>query len=218
MKLVDAENRKEWDDFVTSHPEANFLQSWDFYEFYKSRGNQIVRRVVWDNNEIVAAYAGVIENAKRGRYLAIAGGPILDWGRRELVDAVFADMCSEGNKHKCVFVRVRPQLELSPQSLNLMQELGLRRAPMYLSVEFAGVLDLEKDETEIMQGMRQRLRRALRKGAKNDIQIEKSTNPDDIHKFYQIELETAGRHRFVAFSEDFLTKQFAAFADRKSVV
>ena len=51
MKLVDAENRKEWDDFVTSHPEANFLQSWDFYEFYKSRGNQIVRRVVWDNDE-----------------------------------------------------------------------------------------------------------------------------------------------------------------------
>ena len=95
MKLVDAENRKEWDDFVTSHPEANFLQSWDFYEFYKSRGNQIVRRVVWDNDEIVAAYAGVIENAKRGRYLAIAGGPILDWDRRELVDAVFADMRRE---------------------------------------------------------------------------------------------------------------------------
>lgn len=218
MKLVDAENRKEWDDFVTSHPEANFLQSWDFYEFYKSRGNQIVRRVVWDNDEIVAAYAGVIENAKRGRYLAIAGGPILDWERRELVDAVFADMRREGNKHKCVFVRVRPQLKLSPQSLNLMQELGLRRAPMYLSVEFAGVLDLEKDETEIMQGMRQRLRRALRKGAKNDIQIEKSTNPDDIHKFYQIELETAGRHRFVAFSEDFLTKQFAAFAKHNEAI
>ena len=218
MKLVDAENRKEWDDFVTSHPEANFLQSWDFYEFYKSRGNQIVRRVVWDNDEIVAVYAGVIENAKRGRYLAIAGGPILDWGRRELVDAVFADMRSEGNKHKCVFVRVRPQLELSPQSLNLMQELGLRRAPMYLSVEFAGVLDLEKDEAEIMQDMRQRLRRALRKGARNDIQIEKSTNPDDIHKFYQIELETAGRHRFVAFSEDFLTKQFAAFTKHNEAI
>ena len=218
MKLVDAENRKEWDDFVTSYPEANFLQSWDFYEFYKSRGNQIVRRVVWDNDEIVAVYAGVIENAKRGRYLAIAGGPILDWKRRELVDDVFADMRSEGNKHKCVFVRVRPQLELSPQSLNLMQELGLRRAPMYLSVEFAGVLDLEKDEAEIMQDMRQRLRRALRKGARNDIQIEKSTNPDDIHKFYQIELETAGRHRFVAFSEDFLTKQFAAFTKHNEAI
>lgn len=218
MKIVDAENRKEWDDFVTSHPEANFLQSWDFYEFYRSRGNQVVRRLAWDNDEIVAAYAGVIEDAKRGRYLAIAGGPILDWDNREVIEAVFADIRVEGNKHKCTFVRVRPQLELSDQSLQLMQELGLRRAPMYLSVEFAGVLDLEKDEDEILKGMRQRLRRALRKGAKNDIQIEKSTNPNDIHEFYQIELQTAGRHRFVAFSEDFLTKQFAAFAKHNEAV
>lgn len=218
MKIIDAENRKEWDDFVTSHPEANFLQSWDFYEFYQSRGNQVVRRLAWDNDEIVAAYAGVIENAKRGRYLAIAGGPILDWQNRELVDSVFADIRSEGNKHHCTFVRVRPQLELSDQSLQLMQELGLRRAPMYLSVEFAGVLDLTKDEDEILKGMRQRLRRALRKGAKNDIQIEKSTDPADIHEFYQIELQTAGRHRFVAFSEDFLTKQFAAFAKHGEAV
>ena len=89
---------------------------------------------------------------------------------------------------------------------------------MYLSVEFAGVLDLEKDEDEIMKGMRQRLRRALRKGAKNGIEIEKSTNPDDIHEFYQIELQTAGRHQFVAFSEDFLTKQFAAFAKHDEAV
>ncbi len=218
MKIVDAENRKEWDDFVTSHSEANFLQSWDFYEFYRSRGNQVVRRLAWEADEIVGAYAGVVENAKRGRYLAIAGGPIIDWQNREVVNTIFADIKAEGKKHNCVFVRVRPQLELSDHSLTLMRELGLKKSPMYLSVEFAGVLDLEKDEAEIMQGMRQRLRRALRKGAKNDIKIEKSTNPDDIHEFYQIELQTAGRHRFVAFSEDFLTKQFAAFAKHGEAV
>lgn len=219
FKLVAAESKPEWDDFVTSHPEANFLQSWDFYEFYRSRGNQVVRRLAKDETgQIVGSYAGVIENAKRGRYLAIAGGPILDWENRELVDAVFADIKAEGKAHKCTFVRVRPQLELSEKGLQLMEELGLRRAPMYLSVEFAGVLNLEKDEEEILKGMRQRLRRALRKAAKNDITVEKSTNPDDIHEFYQIELQTAGRHRFVAFSEDFLTKQFAAFAPNGEAV
>lgn len=219
FKLVAAESKPEWDDFVTSHPEANFLQSWDFYEFYRSRGNQVVRRLAKDETgQIVGSYAGVIENAKRGRYLAIAGGPILDWENRELVDAVFADIKAEGKAHKCTFVRVRPQLGLSEKGLQLMEELGLRRAPMYLSVEFAGVLNLEKDEEEILKGMRQRLRRALRKAAKNDITVEKSTNPDDIHEFYQIELQTAGRHRFVAFSEDFLTKQFAAFAPNGEAV
>lgn len=219
MKIIDAENREQWDQFVTSHPEANFLQSWDFYEFYKSRGNQVVRRIAVDEREqIVASYAGVVEDAKRGRYLAIAGGPILDWEDRTLVDAIFQDMRSEGVRHKCVFVRVRPQLELSYQGMNLMHELGLQRAPMYLSVEFAGVLDLEKSEEEILQGMRQRLRRALRKAEKNAITVEKSTDPKDIHEFYEIELQTAGRHHFFAFSEDFLTKQFAAFAKHNEAV
>ena len=58
----------------------------------------------------------------------------------------------------------------------------------------------------------------MRKAKKNDIEVETSTNPDDIHEFYQIELQTAGRHHFIAFSEDFLTKQFAAFAPHGEAV
>ena len=120
-QLEDAQNRTEWDDFITAHSEANFLQSWDFYEFHQSRGNQIVRRIAKDTKgKIVAAYAGVVEAAKRGRHLAVAGGPILDWQNRALVEAVFADLKAEGKKHHCVFVRVRPQLELSDESLRLM--------------------------------------------------------------------------------------------------
>ena len=76
--------------------------------------------------------------------MAIAGGPILDWKSKKLVKAVFDDIREEGKKHHCVFVRVRPQLELSDKSLALMREMGLKKAPMYLSVEYAGVLDLHK--------------------------------------------------------------------------
>ncbi len=224
MKIIDATDRKQWDAFVTSHPEANFLQSWDFYEFYRSRGNAVVRRIAVTEPEdgsqpqILAAYAGVVEAAKRGRHLAIAGGPILNWGKLDLVEHIFADMRTQGQAHKCAFVRVRPQLERSHESLALMERLGAKPAPMYLSVEFAGILDLEKSEDEILTGMRQRLRRALRKGAKNNIEIEKSTDPADIHEFYEIQMQTAGRHGFVAFSEDFLTKQFTAFAGHGEAV
>lgn len=218
MHIIDVTDKQKWDQFITSHPEANFLQSWDFYEFHQDRGNEVVRRAaVNDAGEIIGAYAGVVERAKRGKHLAIAGGPILDWENRELVEAIFKDMETEGKKHKCVFVRVRPQLE-AEQGVKLLEDLGLKRAPMYLSVEYAGILDLNKDEDEILKGMRQRLRRALRKAEKNEITVEKSTNPDDIKEFYNIQLQTAGRHGFVAFSEDFFTKQFKAFAKNGEAV
>ncbi|MBQ6354992.1 peptidoglycan bridge formation glycyltransferase FemA/FemB family protein [Candidatus Saccharibacteria bacterium] len=223
-KVMTATDKKAWDKFVTSFPEANFLQSWDFYEFHKARGLEIVRRIVLEEPgagrraKIVAAYAGVVEHAKRGRHLAIAGGPILDWSRKALVRKVFEDIHFMGEKNDCVFVRVRPQLELSDKSQKLFRDLGLKKAPMYLSVEYAGILDLTKSEDEILAGMRQRLRRALRKGAKNNIEVTTSTDPKDIHTFYEIQLQTAKRHDFVSFSEDFLTKQFQAFAPNGEAV
>ena len=213
------ENQTEWDKFVTSHPDANFLQSWDFYEFYRSRGFDIVRRGIYDeNNQLVGVYAGEVEPAKRGRHLAVAGGPIFDWTNQEIKNLIFSDMKLQAKKLKCTFVRVRPQLQSTPENAKTFQQLGFRKAPMYLSVEFAGVLNLENSEEEILKNMRQRLRRALRKAEKNQITIEKTSDPKAIHDFYQIELQTAKRHDFYAFSEDFLTKQFAAFAKNDEAV
>ena len=213
------ENQTEWDEFVTAHQDANFLQSWDFYEFYFSRGFDIVRRGIYDENgQLVGVYAGEVEPAKRGRHLAVAGGPIFDWTNQEVKNLIFSDMRQQAKKLKCTFVRVRPQLQNTPENAKIFQQLGFRKAPMYLSVEFAGVLNLENSEEEILKNMRQRLRRALRKAEKNQIIIEKTSEPKAIHDFYQIELQTAKRHDFYAFSEDFLTKQFAAFAKNDEAV
>lgn len=219
MKIVDITEQQKWDDFITSHPEANFLQSWDFYEFHKNRGKKIVRRaVVDDKDKIVAAYAGVVETAKRGTYMAIAGGPIMDWQNKKLVREIFADIRKVGKDTGCAFVRVRPQLPLSDNSLKLMQELGLKKAPMYLSVEYAGILDLNKTRDEILAGASQGFRRKLRKAEKNEIEITADTEQKSIKEFCELEKKHAERQKYVAFSSSFLTKQFDAFAKNNEVL
>ena len=218
ISLKDASDKKVWDEFVTSHPEANFLQSWDFYEFHASRGKTVVRRLIYADEEIVGAWAGVVETAKRGRYMAIAGGPVIDWGDRGLIDRVFGDIREMGMKEKCVFVRVRPQLELSDKSLQLMAELGLKRAPMYLSVEYAGILDLLKSEEEILAGASQGFRRKLRKAEKNDIEVSAETSDEAIDEFCRLEKLHAERQKYVAFSESFLRKQYEAFREGGEVL
>ena len=219
IAIIDAGNRESWDTFVTSHKESNFLQSWDFYEFHASRGNQIIRRVaINENGNIIGAYAGVVEAAKRGRHLAIAGGPIIDWHCQELVNKIFEDIKNEGKRLKCVFVRVRPQLELSEKSLKLMKDHGFIKAPMYLSVEYAGVLNLEKSEDEILAGASQGFRRKLRKAEKNDITVEVSNDPKVMKDFCDLETKHAERQGYVPFSRSFLTKQFEAFAKNDEVL
>lgn len=202
----------QWDSFISSHPEANFLHSWQWGEFQQSRNRLVLRRGVFDNQTLIGVYTGHVEPARRGKHLQVVGGPIIDWSDTDATAALFDDLREQAAQQHCVYARVRPQLEESPDSYAQFKSLGLRKAPMYLSVELAGVLDLTMSEEEILKGMRQRLRRALRKAEKNDITIETSTDPEAIHEFYRIQLETAGRHQFVAFGEDFLTKQFEAFA------
>lgn len=210
MNIITAESRSDWDSFIISHEEANFLQSWDFYEFHRSRGKEIVRRLFLKDEKIVAAYAGVVETAKRGKYLAIAGGPILDWSNKELVKVVFQDIKKQGAEAGCVFVRVRPQLTLSSESMSLMADLGLKRAPMYLSVEYAGILNLDKTEAEILAGASQGFRRKLRKAEKLDIEVTASDEDKAINEFCKLEKLHAERQKYVAFSTSFLTKQFEA--------
>ncbi|MBP5634406.1 peptidoglycan bridge formation glycyltransferase FemA/FemB family protein [Candidatus Saccharibacteria bacterium] len=213
MKIIDATDQKKWDKFITSHDDANFLQSWAWGDFHEARGKKVVRRIALDNDEnIIAAYVGQVETAKRGTYMAIAGGPIMDWGKKALREAIFADIKAQAEAAKCVFVRIRPQILETEKNRKLFKDLGLKPAPIYLSVELAGVLDISKPEEEILANAAQGLRRKIRKAEKNEITVSTSTDPKDIHEFYQIELETAKRHGFVEFSESFLTKQFEAFA------
>lgn len=217
-QIVDITDKDVWDGFVENHQEANFLHAWQWGEFHISRGKTIVRRGVMKGGTLVGVYEGVVETAKRGTHLSIAGGPIVDWADTKTVQLLRDDMLSQAKQYGCVFVRVRPQLESTDTSLALFKRLGFKKAPMYLSVELAGVLDLTLDEEEILKGMRQRLRRALRKAEKNNIEVETSTDPAKMKEFYAIQLQTAGRHGFVSFSEDFLTKQFTAFAETGNAV
>ncbi|MBR0479797.1 peptidoglycan bridge formation glycyltransferase FemA/FemB family protein [Candidatus Saccharibacteria bacterium] len=218
IEAREAKNREEWDNFIQSRPETNFLQSWDFYEFHAARGKKIVRKIFFVNEEPAAAYAGVIETAKRGKYLAIAGGPIVDWGESRLVRAVFDDIRKEAKSEGCDFIRVRPQEPESKKMFRLLADLGLRRAPMYLSVEYAGVLDLTKSEEEILAGASQGFRRKLRKAEKNGIEISAGTDSEAIREFCELEKLHAKRQQYVAFSEDFLTKQFEAFRKNNEVI
>ncbi|MCR5700290.1 MAG: peptidoglycan bridge formation glycyltransferase FemA/FemB family protein [Candidatus Saccharibacteria bacterium] len=212
MKIIEIEDRNKWDKYVCKRKEANFLQSWDFYEFHKARGKKVVRRGIVDEaGKLAGIYAGVVETAKRGTYMAIAGGPLIDYADKKIVDLVFNDIREQGRKLGCVFVRVRPQEELSDQMLKLLKEQGLRPAPMYLSVEYAGVLDLTKSEEEILAGASQGFRRKLRKAYKNEIEISADISDEAIDEFCRLEKLHAERQKYVAFSTSWLKKQFEAF-------
>ena len=66
---------KEWQDIIKKFPEANFPQSPEYAKTNELLGNKVITEK-FDGNGHTEMY---IKNAKRGRYLEIPCGPLIDW-------------------------------------------------------------------------------------------------------------------------------------------
>jgi len=221
MKDIIIKNISEkniWEEFVLSRNEANFLQSWSWGEFHEALGKIINRTGFFENNKLVGVMLSVIEPARRGRYLTVPGGPIIDWGNKNLINAFSQQIKKIAKENNCVFVRVRPQLKFDDFSKNLFKNLGFIKAPMHLHAELTSQLNIIKPEEELLLQMRKATRYEIKKGIKENIKITTSTDEKDIQKFYDLQIETAKRQKFVPFSYKFLHEQFKIFAENGNVL
>jgi lipid II:glycine glycyltransferase (peptidoglycan interpeptide bridge formation enzyme) len=212
------DNETEWEAFLSAFPEANFLQSWYWGKFHETYDNKIYRTGFYKNNDLVGVMLSVVEDAKRGRYLTVPGGPIIDWNDKSVVESFIFEIKRIAIQEKCVFVRVRPQLESNESSEQLFKKLGFIEAPMHLHAELTSQLDISKSEEELLAQMRKATRYEIRKAISLGITVTTTDDHSAIKKFYDLEILTSKRQGFVPFSYKFLSDQFDAFAQAKKVL
>lgn len=212
------DNEKDWEGFLASHPETNFLQSWYWGEFHKAYGNKIYRTGFYKDKKLVGVMLSVVEDAKRGRYLTVPGGPIFDWGDPGLIKSFIVEIKRIAKADNCVFVRVRPQLESNEFSKTIFAKNGFVSAPIHLHAELTSQLDVAKPEEELLANMRKATRYEIRKALSQGIKITTTDNPVAIKKFYDLQILTSKRQGFVPFSYKFLSEQFKVFAKAKKAL
>lgn len=213
ITIKNIDNKKEWENFLNSHREANFLQSWSWGEFHISLGNPIQRSGFYKNREMVGVMLSIVEKAKRGWYLTVPGGPILDWRNQDIVDSFASEIKNIAKLNNCVFIRVRPQILSNDSSKRIFKQLGFMNAPMYLHAELTSQLDITKSEEELLSQMRKTTRYEIKKAQNIGVKITTTTNEFKIKEFYDLQIETSKRQKFVPFSFKFLSEQFKIFAE-----
>lgn len=211
-------NKKEWEDFIAHHSEANFLHSWLWGDFHTVLGHRVIRMGFYEKKKLVGVMLMIIEDARRGRHGIVPAGPILDWTNTKLVTKAFDVIKTLGRQEDCVFIRVRPQLESQSSEAGAFKQYGFKSAPMHLHAELTWQLNLTQSEDEILANMRKKTRYEVRQVEKNKINVSETRDPDAIDRFYDIQLETARRQNFVPFSKKFLKEQFKMFAAEDKAV
>jgi len=191
--------REEWDRYIVTRPEANFLQSWEWGETHLTQGYSILRNKLVINDEIRAIVLGIVKDARRGRYLEIAGGPLVDWGNKALVGELLDYIKSYAKTHGCVFVRIRPQAA----QVNLTA-YGGRSAQMHLHAEHTNLLDISLNEEVLLEQMRQQTRYEIKRAPRRDIEIRVDQSHEALERFTRMQADTAARQRFIPSSPTFL--------------
>ncbi len=212
ITLKSIDTQADWDTFLASHPESNFLQSWQWGQFHAALKKPVYRQGFYQADRLVGVMLSVVEPARRGRYLTVPGGPIINWHDKAVVTAFVKAVSSQARIEKCVFVRVRPQLLSDDFSRQLFAGLGFRSAPIHMHAELTHQLDITRPEDELLAGLRKGTRYELKKAGKEGIVVTTSSDPADIPAFYDIQIDTSKRQGFVPFSLSFLLTQFKTLA------
>ena len=218
LKFVEVD-AKEHDKFIAkNHPEANFLQQSVWGKVYELDGEEVFYRGVEKDGKLLMSALIILKPAKRGRYLEIPGGPLIDWKKDKKTLQFFLERIKEFAKEKsCVFVRMRPNFYETPEYLELAKSLGLVRSPMHLHAEHTVMLDLTKTEDELMADMRRQTRYEVRRADKLGIEVKYENTKKAFDDFYDIQLKTAERQGFIPSSRKFIQAQREAFGERARI-
>jgi lipid II:glycine glycyltransferase (peptidoglycan interpeptide bridge formation enzyme) len=79
-------------------------------------------------------------------------------------------------------------------------------------------LDLSLSEEELLARMRKSTRYEIKRAEKLGVRVEKSQDERMSESFYQLQLETAKRQKFVPFSLTYWQEQFAVFSRDNEVI
>lgn len=209
---------KRWDkDILKHHKEANFLQSAAWYHTNEEVGHFAEVLSIdpgTGKDECFILY--IVKDARRGRYMEIPGGPLLDWDNPQAVQGVMDTIKRLAHANKCTFVRLRPQLLNTPDNLAKLSALGLKPSPMHLHAEHTVIIDLKKSEASLLAAMRRQTRYEVRRAERLGIKVD-SISAGSPHfaecltEFYETQQATASRQHFIPPSKKELEAECAAF-------
>ena len=207
MKITEITDKIQWESFVLASAENSFLQSWNWGEFNKITGEKIWRLGVFDNDKLEAVALVIKVKARRGSFLFVPHGPVMNQESRVLnkLSEFLKDL---GKKEQVVFIRISPLLEKNGENLEIFKKAGFRNAPIHMMhPETTWLLDITKSEDEILMEMRKTHRNLIRRARKEGVKIIQSTEEEYIKTFYDIHLETVARHKFIPFSYDYIKSE-----------
>lgn len=200
-------DRAAWELFVLKYAPQSLFQSWLWGDVQLTLGSEVRRYGVYDGETLRGVVQTVLVRARRGSFLHVRHGPIVDSMDSHLWSFIRDRLHELAKKKNCLFVRISPLIT---------EPLPIRTIPSAIhrmDGEYCWILDLSKSEEELLSGMRKTTRYEIRKAKKDGASVISTTNPHALKDFFSLYKATSTRHGFVPHSG--IQEEFEVFAKEK---
>ena len=208
MKLI-IPTKEQLDNFIASQAQSQFLQTWTWAEFQQSVGYEVRCLAVVDEQEACLATVTLISKTLFGgfTYWFCPRGPIIDCrlaidDSRSIFEFIVANLKKIAREEKIIFLRFEPSFKpVSSDDFKLVQSVDIQPSQ-------TNVLNLNKDEAELLSAMHQKTRYNLRLAEKKGVQIILARKVD-FDDWWQLLKTTGQRDGFRLHSENYYKKMLA---------
>jgi lipid II:glycine glycyltransferase (peptidoglycan interpeptide bridge formation enzyme) len=206
-------NQDQWESFVDKTAiKVSFIQSWAWSKFEESQGKKLWRIGIYQEQDLVGLMLITLVNARRGKYLHVRNGPMIDFNDVKVVKSCSDYLKQMAKEQDCAFVRISPLIPDNADHKHILRTLGFVDCQMHdVDAEITWVLDLTQSEEQIMQNMRKNTRYYVNRAVKDGVKIIKSTDPEDLKKFWPIFVDTVKRQQWNAYPYEYIHSEFQTF-------
>lgn len=197
MRVIQIANQKEWDDFVGTEPQSQFAQSWDWADFQLGLGAKIWRLAVLDNGEILATAKFTKKPLFIGKsYFYCDRGPVMKDNifNMQIFNLLIEEINKIAQSEKAIFFRFDPVYNLSGVN-------GLSKT-IDIQPKKTAILDLSKNEEELLAAMHQKTRYNIRLAQKKGVVIEQA-GKEKFEEFWRLMEETRERDEFKLHGKEY---------------
>ncbi|OGD84599.1 hypothetical protein A3B51_02945 [Candidatus Curtissbacteria bacterium RIFCSPLOWO2_01_FULL_41_18] len=192
-----AQNEKgEYNKYV-----SHVVQSWEWGEFRKSTGLELVRLGHYQGNRLISAYQMTLHKVPlfSGKIGYLPKGPLPD---KEMVRAL-RDLAIRRN---VAFIKIEPNVIISGQQTAYSQQLeklGLYPSKKSLFTKHNFLIDLTKSEDSLLSAMQPKTRYNIGIAQRYGVQVYESTTDKDFEIYLKLYFETTKRQKYFGHTPEY---------------
>lgn len=196
MELRECTDAAAWDASVSGHPNGHPLQCWAWGQVKAAASWRADRIAVYDGDTFRAG-AQVLTRTFAGLPFTmtyVPRGPVIEPTDSAALLILAQGLRRHGRNRRSIFCKVDPAWPATSE--HALRTVGFVPSAETVQVTDTYTIDLLQSEEEILAGMRSKTRQYIRKAEREDTDIVRDTNGDQLSGCYRVYQETAARAHF----------------------